>query len=159
MPDIPSLKSLSYSPLTQGFRSDIIEAQARKDQGYEAGNAITEYCLHVQLKLFPHPSERKGRFAQLGFVVAQSFMQMTEDTPGIANDAVLLNFVIRTIHPCDGLQHRCVAENATVAVLMSTTPIAVPFRMFWRKEGDSLRDRLNAIGNLQIPHCRAYRGC
>ena len=77
MPDIPSLKSLSYSPLTEGFRSDIIEAQARKDQGYETGNAITEYCLHVQLKLFAHPSERKGRFAQLGFVVAQSFVQMT----------------------------------------------------------------------------------
>src|SRR5258708_16463798 len=31
--------------------------------------------------------------------------------------------------------------------------------MFWRREGDSVRDRLNAIGNLQIPHCRAYRGC
>jgi hypothetical protein len=43
-------------------------------------------------------------------------------------------------------------EPATVAVLMATTPIAVPLRMFWRREGDSVRDRLNAIGNLQIPH-------
>jgi hypothetical protein len=29
----------------------------------------------------------------------------------------------------------------------------------WRRGGDSVRGGLNAIGNLQIPHCRAYRGC
>src|SRR5271155_1620410 len=44
-PEVPPrtaiTQSLRYSRLTPAFRSGIIETQARKDQGYEAGSAIT----------------------------------------------------------------------------------------------------------------------
>ena len=98
-----------------------------------------------------------GREIEIPQAVDLSFKVLIGPHPQfVGHEGIALQGTMWAISLVSGIAPVVGVEPATVAVLMAMTPIAVPLRMFWRREGDSIRFSNKPVRKLQISRCH---GC